>query len=269
MGIPLLAGRGFSEDDGPGQARVVIVSRAMLPYFAGESPIGKTLTLAGNPAEIVGVVDDTHEKALNLEPRPQVYLHSRQNLNFYKNAQALLWAYFVVRTNGDPSALIPSVQRTVRETIPGATLKLNTATMEQIIYRSIGLPRFYTVLLSIFGTLAVFLAMVGVYGITTYSVAQRTREIGIRMALGASRRAVLGLEIRRTVVLSMMGIGIGLAGAAILTRYLQGMLFGLTPMDPMTFAAIPAAFGITAILAAYVPARRAMKVDPVVALRQE
>jgi predicted permease len=269
MGIRLIAGRGFSVNDGPGDPRVVVVNRAMLSYFGGGSAIGKTLTLAGNPAEIVGIVDDTHEKALNLEPRPEVYLNSRQSVASYKHAEALQWAYFVVRTGGDPAALIPSVQTIVRETIPGATLKLNTSTLEEIVYRSIGLPRFYTVLLSLFGALAVFLAMIGVYGITTYAVAHRTREIGIRIALGAGRLAVLGLEIRRTAVLSMAGIAVGLTGAAMLTRYLEGMLFGLTPMDPMTFAAIPAAFAVTALLAAYVPARRAMKVDPVVALRQE
>ena len=141
--------------------------------------------------------------------------------------------------------------------------------MEQVISSSIARPRFYAVLLGIFGVVAVLLATIGVYGITTYSVAQRTREIGIRIALGAERRAVLGLALRRTVVLSTIGIALGLIGAAALTRYLEGMLFGLTPLDPIAFAAVPIAFEFTAILASYLPARRAVKVDPMIALRQE
>jgi putative ABC transport system permease protein len=269
MGMRLIAGRGFGENDGPTQARVVIVNRAMVPYFAGSSPIGKTITLAGNSAEIIGIIDDTHEQALNLEPRPQVYIDSRQSLEIYRNAQALNWAYFVIRFEVDPIPMIPTVRRILRETIPGATLKLNATSMEQVVYSSIARPRLYAILLGIFGTVAVLLAMIGVYGITTYSVAQRTREIGIRIALGAARRAVLGLAISRTLVLSTIGIVLGLAAAAALTRYLEGMLFGLRPLDAITFVAVAVAFEITAVLASYLPARRAAKVDPLIALRQE
>jgi len=269
MGMRLIAGRGFGENDGSAQARVVIINRTMIPYFAGENPIGKTITLAGNAAEIIGIIDDTHEQALNIEPRPQVYLDSRQSLNIYRNAQALNWAYFVVRVDGEPTSIIPSVRSAVSQAIPGATLKLNAASMERIIEGSIARPRFYATLLGIFGAVAVLLATVGVYGITTYSVARRTREIGIRIALGARPSAVVGLALSRIAVLSTIGIGLGLAAAAALTGYLQSMLFGLTPLDPITFIAVPTSFELTAILASYLPARRATKVDPVVALRQE
>jgi putative ABC transport system permease protein len=269
MGMRLIAGRGFGENDGSTQPRVAIVNRALLPYFGGESPIGKTITLAGNPAEIIGIIDDTHEQALNIEPRPQVYIDSRQSLNIYRNAQALSWAFFVARVDRNPASVIPSVGSMLRATIPGATLKLNVGSMEQVIYSSIARPRLYAVLLGIFGAVAVLLATIGVYGITTYSVAQRTREIGIRIALGAERHGVIGLALRRTVVLSTIGIALGLVGAAALTRYLEGMLFGLTPLDPLTFVAVAVAFEFTAILASYLPASRAANVDPLVALRQE
>jgi len=153
--------------------------------------------------------------------------------------------------------------------IPGSTLKLNTADMEEIVTDSIARPRLYAQLLGLFSIVAVTLAMIGVYGITSYSVSRLTREIGIRIALGATPREVLTLALRRGITVAFIGILLGLAGAAEVTKYMQGMLFGLTPLDPLTFAAVPAVFALTALAAALLPACRATKVDPLVALRYE
>ena len=269
IGQRLLAGRGFLESDATGQPRVAIINQTMTRYFGGESPIGKTITLAKNPAEIVGIVDDIHDQALSVEPRPQVYIDVRQSLGRTRNAQAFNWAYFVVRGDRHPSSLIPDVRNILAQMIPGATLRLNVADMEQVLSNSIALPRLYAVLLGVFGAVAVLLAMIGVYGITTYSVAKRTREMGIRIALGGTPREVLSLVLKQSVMLATIGTALGLGCAAMVTRYLEGMLFGLTPLDPMTFVAVPAVFVLIALLAAYVPALRATRVDPLITLRHE
>ncbi|HYR89847.1 MAG TPA: FtsX-like permease family protein [Terriglobia bacterium] len=145
----------------------------------------------------------------------------------------------------------------------------NVSTLEQVVANSIAGPRFYAVLLGIFGGVAVVLAMIGIYGVMAYAVAQRTREIGVRMALGARRSSVLALVLRQGLVLAGIGIVIGICGALAATDYLKSMLFGLTPLDPVTFAGVAVLFACISLLASYVPARRATKVDPLVALREE
>jgi putative ABC transport system permease protein len=270
MGLRIVSGRGFIESDGTGQPRVAVINQAMAQYFAKENPIGRRLTLARESAEIVGIVNNLHEQGLNVEPRPQVYIDSRQSLfRFQSNANALSWAYFVIRCAGDPKSMIPSLRSILAQMIPGSTLKLNAADMEQVVSDSMAQPRLYAILLGLFGAVALMLAMIGVYGVTAYSVSRRTREMGIRIALGATPREVLAVALRQTTSLAIIGILLGFAAAAAVTRYMQGMLFGLTPMDPLTFAAVPAAFAMTAFLAAFLPARRATKVDPLIALRYE
>jgi ABC-type antimicrobial peptide transport system permease subunit len=220
--------------------------------------------------EIVGIVNDIHEEGLNLDARPQVYIDSRQApFRFQSNRNALAWAYFVIRCEGEPKSMIPAVRGVLAQMIPGSTLKLNAANMEEILSDSIARPRLYAQLLGLFSIVAVALAMIGVYGITAYAVSRRTREIGIRIALGARSSEVLALALRQSVATALIGIVLGLVGAAELTKYLQGMLFGLTPLDPLTFSAVAAAFAFTALAAALLPARRATKVDPLVALRYE
>jgi putative ABC transport system permease protein len=164
--------------------------------------------------------------------------------------------------------VIPNIRAIVRRLDRQAAL-FNIAPMEQLVTTTIAQPRMYTMLLSIFAGIGATLAVIGIYGVMAYRVTQRTREIGIRMALGARRAQVLALVLRKGVTLTIIGIAVGLVGAAAATRFLQGMLFGITPLDARTFAAVSLLFGLVAMLASYVPARRATKVDPIVALRSE
>jgi len=269
MRLRLLDGRWFTDADEAGRVRVAVINEAMARYFGNDSPIGKTLTLARDSAEIVGIVDNIHDQALSAEPRPQVYIDVRQSLRRTTNAQALNWAYFIVRADRDPISLVPDIRGILQQMIPGATLKLNVASMEQIISKSVAQPRFNAFVLGTFGGMAALLAMIGVYGVTAYWVAQRTREIGVRVALGAHPRRVLVLALRQSVVLAMIGITCGLGGAVALTRYLDSLLFGLTPLDTATFLVVSAGFALTVALASYIPARRAARIDPCAALRHE
>jgi putative ABC transport system permease protein len=174
----------------------------------------------------------------------------------------------VVRTAARPEALVPAVRNVVRGVEADATL-FNVAPMEALVATTIARPRMYAVLLGVFAAIGAALALIGIYGVITYGVTQRTREIGIRMALGAQRREVLGLVLRHAMMLAATGVVAGLAGSRALARYLDGMLFGLTPLDPGTFAAVSVSFVLVVALAALAPARRATRVDPLVALRHE
>jgi len=176
--------------------------------------------------------------------------------------------YFVARTGGEPTALVPTVRDIVRQLAPGTTVDL-VAPMEQLVSNSISRPRLYAVLLGIFAAVATVLAAVGMYGVMAYAVAQRTREIGIRIALGAERADVMRLVVRKGLVLTGVGLAIGLVAATVATRYLESFLFGLTPLDPSTFVGVSLIFALIAMLASYIPARRATNVDPLVALRYE
>jgi ABC-type antimicrobial peptide transport system permease subunit len=175
----------------------------------------------------------------------------------------------VVRSPGDSGDLAPTIGRIVRQLDPQVGVDLNVATMADIVAASVTEPRFYTVLLGAFAGIAVALAVIGIYGVMAHSVAQRTREIGIRAAIGARRSQILALVLKQAAVVTLAGVAIGLAGAAAVTRYLQAMLFGLTPLDPVTFAVVPLILAAVATLASYIPARRATKIDPLIALRCE
>jgi putative ABC transport system permease protein len=173
-----------------------------------------------------------------------------------------------VRTDDDRAPVASAVRGVVRDLDARATLE-PVATMEQLLANTMSRPRLYALLAGIFAAMAVSLASVGLYGLVAYTVAQRTREIGLRMALGAERARILGMMARQGLALAVIGIALGTAGAAGMTRYLEGMLFGLTPLDPATFIAVVLLFVSVAVLAACVPARRATRVDPLVALRYE
>lgn len=269
MGIRVVAGRGFDENDNAGQPRVVIINRMLARRdFPGETPIGKTAYLLRDsaPWQIVGIVDDVRQVGLDQEPEPQVFVDSRQWPGLPPGFAIL--QYYAVRTDGDPASVISHVRGVLRQ-LDSQAAPYNIAPMEQLVSNSISRPRLYAVLVGLFGGVALALAAIGIYGTMAYSVTRRRREIGIRMALGAQRSEVMRVVLGHGMVLTGIGIALGLAGAAAVTRYLDGMLFGLTPLDPTTLIAVSLIFAGVAMAAAYIPARRATKVDPLVALRYE
>ena len=266
MGIQLLEGRTFSEQDREGQQRVLLVNETFARrYFPDSSPVNREFQAGPTGMTlIVGIVGDVRHQGLDSEIQPEVYFPHSQAAGGFAN----LPMTFAIRTVGDPMALVPEVRRSVLDLDSSLTVD-NVRTMEDRLFSSIAGPRFYAVLLGVFAAIALVLATVGIYGVLAYSVSQRTREIGIRMALGAERRNVLRLILSQGMVLTAIGIVVGLAGAIAVTRYLESMLFGLTALDPTTFVGVTALLVLTAAAACYVPARRATKVDPIVALRYE
>jgi putative ABC transport system permease protein len=263
MKIPLVKGRHFTEPETKEEkAKTVIINEAFArAYFADVEPLGKRLIVdMGEPwtCEIVGVVGDTTQFALNISALPAMYLPSiRAGV-----------AAVVVRASGDPLALTASVREAVREVDKDQPIA-SVRSMDQIISGMAGETRFRTLLMGVFAAVALLLSAIGIYGVIAYSVAQRTREMGIRMALGAQGRSVLGLVIGQGMKLTLIGVGVGIAGALALTRALSSLLFNVSATDPLTFVGVSALLGLAALLACYVPARRATKVDPLVALRCE
>jgi predicted permease len=229
MGIRVTAGRGLSERDGEGQPRVVVINEALARRdFPGENPIGQTVYVGRRlyPWQVVGVVEDVRQFGLDRPPEPQFFADMRQ----WPETGLLLFpvgAYYALRIDGESARVIANVRRIVREVDAEAGL-FNVAGMDQLVAATIARPRMYAVLLAIFAGVGVLLAAVGIYGVLACSVAQRTREIGIRVALGAERSAVIALVLRESAVLTSVGIALGVGGAAGLTRYLATMLFGLT-----------------------------------------
>ena len=267
MGIPLLRGRQLSEQDTDKTPRVVIVSETMArSYWPGEDAIGKRIGLGRitKPEDwfqIIGVAKDVRQFELTAEPKPQMYLTYRQ-VGFF-DARDL-----VVKTDVDPASLAATVRQAVWEIDKDQPVS-NIQTMEQILADSIARQRFSMLLLAIFAAVALVLAGVGIYGVMSYSVAQRTHEIGIRMALGAQTGAVLKLAVGYGMKLVLAGLVIGLIAAFALTRVMATLLFGVTATDPATFTLISLLLIAVAVTASYIPARRATKVNPIIALRYE
>ena len=282
MGARLVSGRWFEPSDDAAAPPVIIVNRTVMRrLFNNEDPVGRLVHLDGRieypPQQIIGVVEDMRQSRLDAEPTPQVFIDYRQMLAFTQArkmptaAQERLsfgFLSFFVRTDRDPATLMPAVRSLVNRVDAAAGIDAMLP-MEQLVASSITRQRFYAILLGLFAAIATVLGAIGIYGVLAYAVGQRTQEIGIRMALGAERGAVLRMVLRRGIVLATIGIVLGLAGAAGLTRYLSGMLFDLTPLDPPTYAAVAILFATVALVASYLPARRATQVDPVVALRHD
>jgi predicted permease len=276
MGIPIVAGRGLGAEDGAGSPGAVVINEALAHRdFAGASPIGDFILLGPPdhrlPFEIVGVAGNVRQFGLDRPADAQYFIDVRQVPTdpVYRMPPLFpVGVYYTLRTTGDPVKVLDSVRGVVRQMDAGAVLD-HIATMEEIVSNSIVRPRMYAVLVAIFSAVAAALAAIGLYGVMAYMVTQRSREIGIRMALGAQRREVMGLVLRQSTALAATGLFLGLAAAAGATRYLEGLLFGLTPLDPSTFADVAIAFALVAAAAAYVPARRATLVDPLEALRCE
>jgi predicted lysophospholipase L1 biosynthesis ABC-type transport system permease subunit len=245
----------------------MLVNRSLVRTgMAGANPIGtRVYALFRDPWEIVGVVDDVRGDALDAEPHPQFFVDLRQVPGFPFSE---FRPQFAVRTAGDTTAILANLRDIVRQVESRASVD-NVATVDQIVWNSIARPRFYAVLFALFAMVSVTLAAVGIFGLMAYLVAQRTREIGIRMALGAQRSEVMTGVLGQSAILIVIGVALGLGAAAGLSRYLEGMLFGLTPLDPATFATASLLFLVVALVASFVPARRATRVDPLVALRAE
>jgi putative ABC transport system permease protein len=269
MGVRLTEGRWFGDEDTAGRARVLLVNQALARrFFPGRSPVNAMVSLNGEPWEIAGVVGDVRQGSMDEEAEPQWFIDFRQlpaNVPFMPIEGGV---FFAVRTDGDPLAAVASIRALAAQLEPHAALD-SVFAMDQLVVSSMARPRFHAVLLGLFASLAAGLAAVGIYGVLAYSVSRRTREIGIRMALGAPRRQVLTLVLRQSAGLILAGISMGIAGALFLTRYLTTMLFGLTPLDPPTFVGVALGFAALATIASYIPARRATNVDPLIALRNE
>ena len=266
MGIPLRSGRAFTSQDARPSAGVVIVNEAFEKHhFPGESAIGKRIHFLGSRAgahwlTVVGVVSDVRQRGLAGDVKLEVY---NPVLNDIEGTMS-----FVIRTSGEPAHLVSAVRGVLAEVEPNQPLH-NLMTMEQRLANTTISRRLNTVLLGSFAAVALLLAVVGIYGVMSYAVTQRRREMGVRMALGAQKSDVLGLIIHGGLRLTLLGVAIGLAGAFALTRYLSSLLYSVNATDPLTFAVISLTLVAVALLACWVPARRAARVDPMVALRTE
>ncbi len=269
MGIQLLQGREFGDQDRIDSPAVAVVSETMARRFwPGESPLGKRVTPStpdtAAPEDwitVVGVVKDVHQFDLVADPKPQMYLS-------YVQAEFFEPRDLVVSTSVDPLSMTSAVRGAVWEIDKDQPVS-NIRTMKEIVSESVARQRFSMLLLGIFAGLALVLAAVGIYGVMSYSVAQRTREIGLRMALGAQKWDVLRLVVGQGLKLVLIGIAIGLVAAFVLTRVMSSLLFGISATDPTTFIAISLVLISVAVLASFIPARRATKVDPMIALRYE
>jgi putative ABC transport system permease protein len=267
LGIRLRSGRAFTRQDGPSSAPVAIVNVEMVRRFwRGKDPIGSRITL-GNPQSpnavwrtVVGVIEDTRLESLDREPYPQMIFPTAQ---FTPSAMD-----FVIRTSVPPASLAALVRREVRA-LDGELALYNIKTMDERLAEVVSQPRVNFVVLAAFAAIALLIAAIGTYGVMAYAVAQRTRELGIRVALGAPGDRVVRLVLRQGLVPALAGLGIGLVAAIVGARLLASLLYGVGIYDPATFGVAVLALGAVAVLACYVPARRAATADPMLALRNE
>jgi len=280
MGARLVAGRWLDARDDTGAPPVLIVNRTVVQrLFGNENPVGQLVHLDGRmdlpPQRIVGVVEDMRHARLDQDPAPQMFLDYPQVLALTQarkmpmpGQERLAFGFlsFVVRTDRDPATLMATVQSLVGRVDAGLGIDAMLP-MEQLVASSLTRQRFYASVMGVFAAIALALSVVGIYGVLAYAVGQRRQEFGIRMALGAQQRDVVTMVLRRGMTLTAIGIVLGVLGAIGLTRYLDGMLYQLTPLDPATYVVVPTLFGLVSSLASYLPARRATMIDPMTALR--
>ena len=275
--VSVVRGRGFSERDEAASPGVVLINEAFARrYWPKENPIGHRLIIGPgmgpafkeNPRQIAGVVADARDGGLNNDPQPQMFVPLAQVrdsvMTLNNRFLPLTW---VVRMRAAPFTLAPPIQRVFQDLadLPIARVR----SMDQVVVQSTARNQFNTLLLGIFAFAAILLASIGLYGLMSYSVEQRTVEFGIRLALGADGAAVRNMVVRQAMLLAAIGIVVGLAAALGLTRLMATMLFGVKPADPLVFGSVAVILGTVAFLASYLPARRAVRIDPVVALRYE
>jgi putative ABC transport system permease protein len=282
MGVRLLAGRWLEPRDDGGAPPVLVVNRSLAKrFFGSDDPVGQMVHVDGRmdlpPQQVVGVVDDMRQARLDREPVPQYFVDYRQVLALTQARQmpvsaqerlAFGFLSFVVRTDGDPARLMATMRSLIGRVDSNVGIDA-LLPMDQLVASSLTRQRFYAAVMGAFAAIAVLLSAVGIYGVLAYAVGQRTREFGVRTALGASSRDVLAMVLRQGLGLTGIGIVTGVAGAMALTRYLEGMLYGVTPLDPLTYVAVVVLFAAAASIASYVPARRATRIDPMTALRYE
>jgi ABC-type antimicrobial peptide transport system permease subunit len=265
--IPLRSGRWFNESDGPDAPHVAVISEAVAQQnWPNQDPLGQTVEFGNMDGDlrlltIVGVVGDVRKHGLEKQPRPTIYVNYRQRP---RNAEQF---DIVLRTSGDPAAIFGATRGVLSQIDPTVPPRLNT--FAEVFSESVNTRRFNLLLVGVFALTALLLALAGVFGVLAYSVAQRTREIGVRIALGATPRAILKLVLAQGLLTIAIGTAIGLAGSFALTRTMRSLLFEVSPNDPLTIAAVALLLVLIAALASYIPARRATRVDPTVALRYE
>jgi putative ABC transport system permease protein len=265
MNIPLIKGRAITEQDNKDAPRVVVINETLArKYFPGEEAIGKRIdvTIAEkNMAEIVGIVGDVKHLSLDKEAGPECYFSYQQIAYPYMT--------LVARSQSDnPASMVAGLRQAVEQVDKDQPLS-DIRTMEQLLSNSLARRRFNMLLLGVFAAVALLLASVGIFGVMNYSVTQRTHEIGVRMALGAQGRDILRMILAQGMILALIGVGIGLVGAYLLTRLMASLLYGVTATDPLTFVGVSLVLSAVALLANLIPARKATKVDPMVALRYE
>ena len=270
LGIPLLSGREFTDTDTTGSQRVAVVDEAFASKYLSDRPLGRRISAGRSKndipkwMEVVGVVASAHDSDLRQPFSGEIYFPFAQADYLY----LLNYTNFIARTAADPTVMIPPLRRAIWSENENAAIT-DVETMDQIVSSSVAEPRFQALLLGSFGALGLLLAMVGIYGVISYGVTRRTREIGVRIALGAEPGNVLRMVIREGMLLVGAGIIAGIAGALALGRVLQSLLFEIKPTDPTTFVGVVLALAIVAMAACYIPARRAMRIEPMEALRYE
>jgi predicted permease len=259
MGMTIVEGRSLRQDD----ERAVLINETLARSgFLGPRALGQHVFVAAHPDpfEVVGIMRDVRQYGLDQDPDPQVFVDVRQ-LPLSKPTP-----YFAVRVDGNTTAHLASIREAVRQIDSSAVIE-DVATMQQVVANSLSRPRLFAMLAAAFAVVGALLAAIGVYGVTAYAVTQRTRELAIRLALGARPRELLVLVMRQGVAWAVAGLCLGLIGSVALSRYLQGVLFGITPLDPTTFVVVSAMSLVIAVLATLIPARWTTRVDPLVALR--
>jgi len=270
MGMRLVRGRFFADSDNENTPVVAVVNETMAArYWPGEDAVGKRFRVSRDIypwITVVGVVGQVQHNAIAEKPRAEMYVpHSQWGIAGASTRRAMT---FVIRTNSDPLGVLPHVREAVRSIDPNLPLA-EVRTLDQVAADALSQSRFTAVLIGLFGALALTLATIGIYGVIALLVARRRREIGIRMALGAGSASIVGMVVTRGMTLVTVGLGVGLGAAAALVRVVASLLYGVTPFDPLTFATVAVMMATSAFIACVIPAARAVRLSPVIALREE